>query len=151
MNIKEIQHELLTQDNWSTAHPYWVIREYTEVVVPENTGDVKGYRYYNNDACESYEEDEVKQELRDEDIEFDENNFEDVAEEYNYEKYYYSLVPHDEEVFLTHKGAEEYFKSRRYAYSKHAHLYCHSAYYSGELKLIQEMIKKGLFIEDEEK
>lgn len=139
MNLKELKKELLTQDNMGTSHPYWVIRDYRKI--PTERGYSDKYNYFSDE--EEYTEDEIKKLLEEGGYEFTEDNFEELAEEYyDVHKYYYIEVPVDHEVFLTHKGAEEYFNSRKYAFSEKAHLYCKSAYYSNEIKFIQKFIKE---------
>jgi hypothetical protein len=147
MNIKEIKEELLTQDNMATADPYWVIRDYRNVVTPEDVGNVKGHKYFDHDNCSDYTEEELKEHFKDNKVKFTESDFDEIAEFRGFEKYYYTLIEIDEEVFLTKKEAEEYFNSRRYAFSKEAHLYCKSAYRSEELKFIMQGIKNGTIVE----
>ena len=147
MKLKEIKKELLIQNNLGTSNPYWVIRDYKKI--PSNSDYTDKYiwvsdgsEFTNEEIMKYFEEQKIVF-----DSEIDSFDFETQAKEHEFEKMYYIEVEQDEEVFLTHKSAKNYFKSRRYNFSVKAHLYCKSAYYSNELKFLQKGIKKGSIIE----
>jgi len=140
VTIKTLQKELLTQDNLGTSNPYWVIMDYKKIPSSQDYSD----KYIWISDGSEFTDEEVKEYLKDEGIDYTEDSFESIAEKNEFEKMWYIEVETEAEVFLTKKGAEIYFNNRRYNFSKKAHLYCKSAYYSFELKYLQESIKKGL-------
>jgi len=105
VTIKTLQKELLTQDNLGTSNPYWVIMDYKKIPSSQDYSD----KYIWISDGSEFTDEEVKEYLKDEGIDYTEDSFESIAEKNEFEKMWYIEVETEAEVFLTKKGAEIYF------------------------------------------
>lgn len=147
--LKELQHELLTQDKLCQADPrFWVIRDYRWVIIPTDYADE--YRVYDNEGTnwtlnqfadyikdeECYDEILEELDLTDSN-ELDFDDIENIVESINkyYDSYEYEIqgvncesfiVPNT--MFLTNREAKEHLKSNHYHYTSKAHTYSYQIY-----------------------
>lgn len=130
-------HEYLTQENDSTAFPYyWVIRD--RKAHPDNWNDTEVFAlvhdgeavYYDVEEYES--EDEVKKWVIHDRFEDEPEATQEDIDGYLEE---ISIVPctwvnHDTGLFLFKEEAQKHLKSNKHHYSEWAHVYCKHAWRS---------------------
>lgn len=162
--LKELQHELLTQDKLSQADPrFWVIRDYKLVEVPEDYAEE--YRVYDCDWDE-YTVKEFLKYLREYDY-----DYEYLKEEYDLEDDDYwnikeiidriaekerindwTLLGVREEpfnvqntMFLTNREAKEHLKSNSHHYTSKAHTYAMTAWRSPQVERLINILQTADF------
>lgn len=160
--LKNLQHEMNTQDHLSQADPrYWMIRDYDEVY-GKNLNNATGIIIYDSTCCETllrveYEcfnldstIEEIIKVLDEKEYELDADTIENIKlaydndsliealeeiEEYEFSVYEYQEVAVDKGMFLTHEAAIEHLERNDYHYSDKAHTYAQTAWRSKEEKL----------------
>lgn len=160
--LKNIQHEMNTQDNVRQADPrYWVIRNYKKVYGKElNNPD--GISIYDPNSCNTiiqidYEFfntdgviEEILKELEKDEYELSEDEIDNIKTAYDMESLVESLeeiesyefhiteyeeIPEDSGMFLTHEAAIDHLERNHYHYAENAHTYAKTAWRSKEEKL----------------
>lgn len=160
--LKNIQHEMNTQDNVGQADPrYWVIRNYKKVYGKElNNPD--GISIYDPNSCNTiiqidYEFfntdgviEEILKELEKDEYELSEDEIDNIKTAYDMESLVESLeeiesyefhiteyeeIPEDSGMFLTHEAAIDHLERNHYHYAENAHTYAKTAWRSKEEKL----------------
>lgn len=164
--LKDLQHELNTQDNVGQAHPrFWVIMDYKWNVAADGCGERSALYCFDlkerssidvNDLGEELAEYIQDNELEDETNYFnDENTLEDLKEEefdeletilhelglefqVNDESYEGFIASNT--MFLTLRAAKEHLKANHYHYSKKAHAYAMTAWRSPQLEKLMDIL-----------
>lgn len=160
--LKNIQHEMNTQDNVGQADPrYWVIRNYKKVYGKElNNPD--GISIYDPNSCNTiiqidYEFfntdgviEEILKELEKDEYELSEDEIDNIKTAYDMESLVerleeiesyefhiteYEEIPEDSGMFLTHEAAIDHLERNHYHYAENAHTYAKTAWRSKEEKL----------------
>lgn len=157
--LKNIQHEMNTQDHVGQADPrYWVIRDYKREYGKELSA-ADGISIFDSSNCETILEvdyecfgvdkviDKVLQEFEKAEYELTEAEIEEIKSAYDldslinmleevgtydFEVFQYHEVPCDYGMFLTHQAAIEHLKSNAHHYAADAHTYAHTAWRSKE-------------------
>jgi hypothetical protein len=169
--LKELQHEMLTQDTVGQANPrFWVVmEEKKECWVDEDDSD--GIFVYSNDdgetcfeggldklvdwvqefeGIESCKYDVCFVEFNYEDEEYAIGNADDLQnflDEYNEGTYTVGYYRNREEIaqdtmFLTLRECKEHIKSNRHHYKKNAHPYAMTAWRSPQVVRLYEILEK---------
>ena len=160
--LKNIQHEMNTQDNVGQADPrYWVIRNYKKVYGKElNNPD--GISIYDPNSCNTiiqidYEFfntdgviEEILKELEKDEYELSEDEIDNIKTAYDMESLVerleeiesyefhiteYEEIPEDSGMFLTHEAAIDHLERNHYHYAENVHTYAKTAWRSKEEKL----------------
>jgi len=139
MKTIDISKELQEQDNLATADPYWVIRDWQKI---PTTSDYSDKYYWYMDEGE-YSDEELKELLTEENIVFNDENFEEVAKEHEWNKIYYIEIHVDKGVWFTHKACKQHLEAKRHHYSEKAYTYCHSLYSCHEVREIRDLLLQG--------
>lgn len=160
--LKDLQHEMNTQDNVGQADPrYWVIRDY-EKIYGENLNNADGIFIYDTNSCETISEvdyqlfnvnrtiEEIIKNIKENGFELESDAIENIKsaydmnslveilreiEEFNFAVGEYQEIPKETGFFLTQKAAETHLKDNNYHYGTNAHTYAHTAWRSKEEKL----------------
>jgi len=138
-NEIDISKELQEQDNLATSDPYWVIRDWEKIPTDSEYSDK--YFWYLDEG--KWSDENLKEYFREEEIDFNEDNFEDVAKEHEWSKVYYIERPVDKGVWFTHKACKEHLEAKRHHYSDKAYTYAHSLYSCHEVREIRQLLLKG--------
>lgn len=156
--LKNLQHELNTQDNCGNAEPvFWGIMEKTTRACPDGCGDLVVYygpdhetemditgviemvnerNEFSNDVFEEWLD--IQKNRPDEIIEFlNDHGFEITAGELAYD---YKLST-DTGAFLTLKAAREYLEKFGYNHPKGSHTFAMTAFRNFELERLLNIIK----------
>lgn len=147
MKISEIKKELETQDNLATAHPIFCVYDWEKIPTDSDYSD--NYFWCQDEG--EYTDDEVKQILRDNNIEFTDDNWEDKAKEDSWNKVYYLEKKVFINCFFTRKAAQRFIDQNHYHYSEKVHIYVNCLWRNPEMQGIREGIMKGNIIEKEGK
>jgi hypothetical protein len=173
--LKELQHELKTQDNVGQADPrFWVVAQEEWHNCWEETAEDTHY-YGGETTLESFEE--VKQHLKDNGY-FDENGYvndvslekwEDVEDfhidsindyddlpEYIKNEYYEVPVRRvhvikQDTMFLTRRECQEHIERNYYHYNKTVHPYAMTAWRSPQFEKLIKILQTANFDENEVK
>lgn len=160
--LKNLQHEMNTQDHLSQADPrYWVIRDYDEVY-GDNLNNADGIIIYDSNCSETVLKveyqlfdldstiEEIIKILDEKGYELDADTIENIKlaydndsliesleeiEDYEIYVYEYQEVAVDKGMFLTHEAAIEHLERNDHHYSDKAHTYAQTAWRSKEEKL----------------
>lgn len=160
--LKDIQHEMNTQDTLCQANPrYWVIRDYKKVYGKElNSPD--GISIYDSDNCHTIVEvdyeffnidgviGKIVKALEEDEYELSEDDIDNIKtaydldslverlediESYDFTISEYQEIPADSGMFLTHEAAIDHLERNHYHYAENAHTYAKTAWRSREEKL----------------
>lgn len=162
--LKELQHELLTQETDCQADPrYWGVMEACkEYGVTEEYAD--GAEFYSSNAATSYTLEELKEHLIEEEY-FDEDQLNDFGVdtpeemmdflEFNCRDDDYSLkyyrnserISTQTSCFLTKRACKQHIKSNDYHYNK-PHTYAMTAWRNPEFERVLNILKSIKFEEE---
>ena len=160
--LKDIQHEMNTQDHVGQADPrYWVIRDYKKVYGKElNSAD--GISIYDSNSCNTIIEvdyeffnvdgviEKIVKALEEDEYELSVDEIENIKTAYDMESLVerleeiesyefniaeYQEVPVDSGMFLTHAAAIDHLERNHYHYADNAHTYAKTAWRSREERL----------------
>lgn len=160
--LKNLQHEMNTQDHVCQADPrYWVIRDYKKVYGNE-LSSADGVSIYDSEYCNTVAEieyqffkidnviDDILKALEDESYELNEEEIENIKlaydtdsliealkgiDTYDFVIMEYQNIPVDKGMFLTHEAAIDHLRKNSYHYCGKAHTYAQTAWRSSEEKL----------------
>ena len=158
--LKELQHELNTQDTDCQADPvYWSVMESREVLTLQYDGDARipfdDGAYSVDELVEEINEEiiEYDQDIRDEWHEVDKNDAQEVADFavdrlgwdniYNDGIYYVTeedCISQFSGAFLTKRACQEHIDSNRHHYNE-PHTYANTAYRNYELERLLKVLK----------
>ena len=155
--LKDLQHELNTQENDGNADPlYWGVREYDYVLTVEGDGEPRitheDGAYTLKQAVETVNEDikDYDQETQDAWVGVDKEDADDVAffmketlEMYGCDVYWVREEPHisnDTGAFITKRACKEYIERFGYNHNK-PHTYAMTAYRNFELERLLNILK----------
>lgn len=157
--LKDLQHELLTQDNDGTANPlYWMVEEEETVGVPDGCGEPiiymgDGVTMETEEAVEYIENDYLRylsDESREEWEEVDKDYMDDVVRFMNdcldwhevrivwQEKK--EVISRETGAFITKRACKEYIRKFGYNHNK-PHTYAMCAYRNFELERLLKILK----------
>jgi len=100
--LSELATRLANQDRRGTADPYYfTVRKFVDVAVPEGCGEK--VMYFDSQDCESYTEEEAKENAIEHEMEFDDYvedrcNKYDVKEEERYENFFFTLEGYQQHI-----------------------------------------------------
>ena len=100
--LSELTFRLETGNGRGTADPYYfTVRKFIDVAVPDGCGDK--VMYFDSQDCESYTEEEAKENAIEHEMEFDDYveercNKYDVKEEERYENFFFTLEGYQQHV-----------------------------------------------------
>jgi hypothetical protein len=156
--LKELQHELITQDNDVQAAPrYWTVGDYKMVGCPDGCQDtyhvgLPNKEYYDDldellkeiesDELEDFS-DEAKEEFSE--IGCEESAIDWIKEHYDKDAY---LIPvredhiiHPNTMFLTKAEAKRHIKLNHYHYSPKAHTYAMTAWRAPKVERLLKILE----------
>ena len=166
--LKELQHELNTQENDGEAEPiYWGVMEHKMVPAPEGCGDPIIYmgdgatmtteqavEYVNENICDYSEElqeqwKDVNKNWMDDVATFihDEMDISECRVVWEEEK---AFISHETGAFITKRACKEYIRKCHYNHSK-PHTYAMTAYRNFELERLLKILRSGLDFQDPKK
>ncbi len=142
IDVKELKHELETQDNRATRDPFFIVYDWERVTSTQG---------YTDTYCwvidgDNYTDDELKEYLKENDVEVPDGisgyEFEELAEKHEVTKWYYVERRKFVNAFLTEKAAQSFIKANHYHWRK-PHVYVDCLWRNEELKGIREYFLKG--------
>lgn len=155
--LRELQHELNTQDHDSQAAPrYWGVAENKVVAIPDGCGDA--FIYIGDGGvltCEEFvdfvESGEYNSGYEDDWQNVDKNDIDELVEfaqdtlEWNdvrvvYQELQRDIITHDSNVFLTKRACQAHIECNRYHYSQ-PHTYAMTAWRNPEFEHLMTILQ----------
>lgn len=144
--LKELAHELKTQDNLCTRKPlvFSIADKRTEWIP---TTDIDGeYGVFLTDDWEFYDEESLQEYIKDK-YEVEISEFLEMLEFLDEKKISYTEARGIEKIenkgaFLTKKAAQEHFDDNDYHYGEDSYIYCNHGWRNPELEKLLEIIEK---------
>ena len=131
--ILELKKEMETQDNLSTHNPLFVVFDIEKIPSSSDYTSDSEWIWDN----ESYSEEELKECMKDNDIKFDESNWETVAQIHDIYLCYYIEKRTYQNAFLTRKAAQQFIDQNHYHFSK-PFIYVHGMWRNHELVAVRD-------------
>lgn len=145
--LMELSKELNTQDNRSTALPYYfAIQTNEEIAVPENCGE-KAWHY---DGSKINTQEEIDQAIfdyydpqytMDQVKQMDENDKLDMLREHGWAEVWFSFKHEYQNAFFTAKACKEHIRLNHYHYREPVD-YLHHAFRNYELETVLNFISE---------
>lgn len=132
--LKDLMSKVNTQDNRSTASPYYyVVRGVKKLTAADDRGC--GFEYFDSDACESFTEDQLKQYCEENDIDFEEHK--ERCEKFNVQE-----VDEYVNVFFTYDGYKKHIElnGHNYRHFERFDSYVMHAFRNPEISQLMEVL-----------
>lgn len=131
--LKEIQHELKTQDNRCTADPIFLVEECVRIHGMDSDYS-DNYIWYNAEYCSEADEEEVKKLESKKMVAFADIDYGAWQKSYYIEKWI------TVQSFFTEKAAQAFLEANRHRHTGRLRVYADSLYRNYEMKMIRDYI-----------